>query len=78
MKTPTMLGVLSVPTKMAKTVEQVPQGKPYKEPTPQQMKVDAAHRAHRGVVEDWVAGKVSTQKVNQSHTRLKKVVKGHV
>jgi hypothetical protein len=47
-------------------------------PSPHERKVEAAHYAHRAVVENWVRGEASTKKVKMSKARLQKVVKGHI
>lgn len=44
-------------------------------PSPKQMKLDAAHRAHRDVVESWVRGDASTEKMNKSRARLAQVAR---
>jgi hypothetical protein len=76
MKMPSMiLAAIKQPSKV-RAVDKTPDTAEYKEPSQHQMKVEAAHRAHREVVQDWVAGRTSDRKMSQSHTRLKKVLKG--
>jgi hypothetical protein len=45
-------------------------------PSPEEMRVDSAHRAHREVIEGWVRGDVSDEKMKRSKARLNTIVKG--
>lgn len=47
----------------------------YQPPSPDEMKQQAAHSAHRDVVSQWVRGEASDAKMQRSHTRLNKIVK---
>jgi hypothetical protein len=72
----TLLG--DVPPKGTKFVEQVPQGKPYKEPprpTPAQRAVENASHSKVRATENWVDGHISSAKHAQIHARANKVIK---
>jgi hypothetical protein len=46
-----------------------------KAPSPKQLKIDGAHRAHREMVEGWIRGDVSDEKMKRSKGRLERFVK---
>lgn len=75
-KTPKNGKAAAMPSLAAPAFPKVQQ---YKEPPPrtqQEQLVDDVQHERRMATRDWVAGRMSTRKHNQVHTRAKQVIKG--